>query len=648
MAPVIRPYIPSAALIRALTRPQTLRCPLARPLPAQFTRGKKSKAAKAREAEQARLATEARKQRHVQMTAEQAAAAAAAEEAIESKGKGKGKKKNKSDVVMTEEGLLAEFYKHLDKVSRGEDMEKYYKPQIVKDGEDPGVEFWEENDQGELIQRHLGTEAEQRRNNETAAMIKESWENPDYDDTELNRRLMDGLMRNPAFAHLAEDLKEIKSRMLTKEEQRKEEEEAEKEAVKEMEPFVEEMNASIRTAIHDSMTELINDPDVGDERKELQAVLDRLPHIQDYEDPEFQALMDRATEKVNNNPRLQAKIAAANENQSPEEVDEVREFEKELGLMKSEKDEHEDPEETEEISDKELNDMMLEMREVLNTIKLEGNLDGELEKILANTKGPDMTQPEDDEGVNFDADTDPEELAASILRLAERKFKAKQIEDAEEEHLPPALAAKVDKLMSDPRLLQKLSYIQKLIAQYEPTYDPNDLTQIEAELAPDPYELEDERTATLEQRMAAARSDPAHAAALGNLRVKLPPPYNISPTLKSFNQVIEFAYVGANDDVRRVLWRSYQRARTLPNFLQNLSDDAWDILYYSQAVTWTGNQNRTDHLKMLLSDLATVGRTGPPTHPSDLGQHQEAARLEAAQKQQRAEAERQELEHAEA
>ena len=141
MAPVIRPYIPSAALIRALTRPQTLRCPLARPLPAQFTRGKKSKAAKAREAEQARLATEARKQRHVQMTAEQAAAAAAAEEAIESKGKGKGKKKNKSDVVMTEEGLLAEFYKHLDKVSRGEDMEKYYKPQIVKDGEDVTSSF---------------------------------------------------------------------------------------------------------------------------------------------------------------------------------------------------------------------------------------------------------------------------------------------------------------------------------------------------------------------------------------------------------------------------------------------------------------------------------------------------------------------------
>jgi hypothetical protein len=99
----------------------------------------------------------------------------------------------------------------------------------------------------------------------------------------------------------------------------------------------------------------------------------------------------------------------------------------------------------------------------------------------------------------------------------------------------------------------------------------------------------------------------------------LPSPFNIAPALKSFNQALELSYVGANDDVRRILWRTYTRAKNLPTFLQSVGDEAWDLLYYSQAVTWRGNRNREQHLRILLEDLKRIGKDGPPTHPSQLG-----------------------------
>jgi hypothetical protein len=228
---------------------------------------------------------------------------------------------------------------------------------------------------------------------------------------------------------------------------------------------------------------------------------------------------------------------------------------------------------------------------------------------------------------DFEREMDPEELVEELKKLAQSK--APEAKDAEtEEDVPAELQAKVDKIMEDPKLMEKLVYIQQLIEQSDRA--KSDITTIAHEVAPDPYsELEDARTTTLKQRMQAARKDLAHVAAMEGLRVNLLSPFNISPALKSFNQAIELAYIGANDDIRRILWRSYQKARTLPTFLQNLSDDAWDILYYSQAVTWGSNQNRQDHLRMLLADLRSLGRDGPPTHPSSLvksgdGQHLEA------------------------
>ncbi|KAF3005964.1 hypothetical protein E8E13_010263 [Curvularia kusanoi] len=613
----LRPYVPSMALIRALSRPRPFRCALSRPLPAQFVRGKKSKAAQAREAEKARLAQKARRERYVAATAAQREADVAKQALQHDK-----TKSNKQQPLAPQQSQVdSDIERFLASMQDPAQVEKWDQPVIIKDGEKSPINRYEEDpDTGERRLVPLGNEAEQRWGHETRAMIKESYQNSDFDDAELNRRMMDLLIKDPAFASLAEDLKEIKEDFMSKEEQQR----LEAEAATEEQPAIDEMNEALRTTISESITELINDPDVGEEKADLQAVLDKLSTLEDFEDPEFQALMDTATEKVNHNPKLREKLSAINENETPEEKAEREEMEKFLEEMTTEEQEVENEEDDdEEISEKEINELMQEMRGMLKEISQGGGLDKDLEKMLS-AGGEDAEK---------DAASRAEDVA-ELKRLAERLGVSDPQPEEDQEALPPALAAQVDKLMADPRLMEKLSYIEKLIEDSTAKSDPNDLTQIDAELAPDPYEMDDARTATLEQRMASARADPEHSAALRLLRVKLQPPYNISPALKSFNQAIEFAYIGANDDVRRVLWRSYQKARVLPTFLQSLSDDAWDILYYSQAVTWTGNQNRTDHLKELLKDLAAVGRTGPPTHPSELGQHQEAARLEAAQREQ--------------
>lgn len=607
-----RQYIPSPALIRALARPQSLRCPLSHPLPTQFVRGKKSKAARARDAERAELAHKARKERHETVTAKQQQAEAE-KQSLEQKQKKPNNAPPQNQFERDIERLMADMQDPAQ-------ADKWDRPVIIKDGEKSPINLYDVDPvTGQKRLVPLGDEAQQRWGHETRAMMKASEENPDNDDKELNQRLMELLIRDPAFASLTEDLKEIKEAFVSKEEQQRHNEEA----AAEEESEIAEVNEAMKNTIKESIEELINDPDVGEEKADLQAVLDKLPTIEDFEDPEFQTLMDTATEKVNRNPKLHAKLVASSENESPEAKAEREEFEKYLEEMAAEEagEGKEDPDE--EMSEKEINDLMLEMRGMLKGISEGGGLDKDLETMLS----------ADSEGGELAEDDDGPARVEELKRLAERLGVVEPKAEEADEHLPPALAAQVDKLMADPRIMEKLEHIEKLIDEATPEKDPNDLTQIDAELAPDPYELEDARTATLEQRMASARADPEHSAALRRLRVKLQPPYNISPALKSFNQAIEFAYIGANDDVRRVLWRSYQKARTLPTFLQSLSDDAWDILYYSQAVTWAGNQNRTDHLKQMLQDLATVGRNGPPTHPSELGQHQEAARLEAAQRE---------------
>ncbi|KAF2624414.1 hypothetical protein BU25DRAFT_413649 [Macroventuria anomochaeta] len=624
MAPS-RAYIPSTALIRALGRPLPLRCPFARPLPAQFVRGKKSKAAKAREAEKAQLGQQARRERYAEKTAE------ARQADVEKEAEEQYQEETKKKKFAAAAGPIGNMITEMNDPKK---IDKFFEPpdnNVFEDGEDPGIDFYEEDlstGKRRKVDR-FGTVADRKRERETRLMIEESYNNPNYDDAELNKRLMDGLMSNPAFADLTEELKEIKESILTKDEERKIEEEAEKAA----QPAIDDLHATMRMAIHAAVTQLINDPDVGDAKPDLQAVLDKMPETEDVQSPEFQALLDAATEKVNNNQKLQEKLQAGSETETEQDRQQWANFEKDVDDLLAPE---EDPLDEKDMDHEEIHELMREMRDILRSLNVSGNLESELDKMLSEPMPNTTDEAEDENGVNFNEDTDPADLAAALTKLAAAKSETApepETPEDEEEHIPPELKAKVDKIMEDPRLMEKLVYIQKLIAEHAPKRDPNDLTQIDHELAPDPYEMEDSRTATLAQRMASARADPEHSAAMRRLRVRLQPPFNISPALKSFNQAIEFAYIGANDDVRRVLWRSYQRARILPTFLQNMNDDAWDILYYSQAVTWSGNQNRTDHLKMLLRDLAKVGKNGPPTHPSTLGQHAEAARLEAAQKE---------------
>ncbi|RMZ73906.1 2-oxoglutarate-dependent ethylene succinate-forming enzyme [Pyrenophora seminiperda CCB06] len=472
----------------------------------------------------------------------------------------------------------------------------------------PVINWYEQDlDKGtpqRLIER-IATPEDRKKDKEMYNMIEESQKNPDYDDAKLNRRLIDSLLTNPNFAELAGELRDLKEGIKSREElQAIEEQEAQ-----EAETASKEFNAGLRIATHEALQDLVNDPDIGDAKAGIQEVIDKMPEMEDIDSPEFQEILQKAMAKLDGNEAMRKKLAAIpNE---PAIDNEWEEYEKatEKAITDAEAPDHDlamvTPEDMQDV-DK----LLHQMRDVMKSLGADSDLEAELDAALK--EDPSGTQDQD--GI-FEREMDPEELAEELKKLAQSKS-SQPLEPEDENDIPADLQAKVDKIMEDPKLVEKLMYIQKLIS--ESKEQTGDFTTIAHETAPDPYQLEDGRTATLKERMAVALQDPEHSAALQRLRVHLPPPFNIAPALKSFNQAIEFAYIGANDDIRRILWRSYQKARTLPTFLQSVGDEAWDILYYSQAVTWGSNQNRQDHLRLLLADLKSLGRDGPPTHPSTL------------------------------
>ena len=571
MAPS-RAYVPSRALIRALSRPQPTTCALARPLPAHFVRGKRTRAPK-------------------------------------------GEKPQPNAAVEADPSLLDRLKGSRSIFDNDDKMDKAMRPlsdaELERD-DLPVINWYEQDlDKGtpqRLIER-IATPEDRKKDKEMYTMIEESHRNPDYDDAKLNRRLIDSLLSNPNFAELTEELRDIKQSIKSREElQTLEEEEA-----AEAEAGSKEFNAGLRMATHEALQELIDDPDIGDAKADLQEVIDKMPEMEDIDSPEFQEVLQKAMAKLEGNEAMQKKIAALEDGANDAELDEEWEqYQKNTDDAITEAETPDDdlavatPEDMQDV-DK----LLHQMRDVMKSLGGDSNLEAELDAALSE----DPTGIQDQEGV-FEREMDPEELAEELKKLAQSKASQPPQIEEEEEEVPAELQAKVDKIMEDPKLMEKLMYIQKLISENK--QQPADLTTVAHATAPDPYELEDSRTATLKERMAIARRDPEHSAALQRLRVHLPPPFNISPALKSFNQAIEFAYIGANDDIRRILWRSYQKARALPAFIQNLSDEAWDILYYSQAVTWGSNQNRQDHLRILLADLQSLGRDGPPTHPSSL------------------------------
>ncbi|KAH3904026.1 hypothetical protein HBI56_043020 [Parastagonospora nodorum] len=571
-------YIPSRALIRALSRPQPSRCPYARAVTTPFVRQKRTKAAKPE------------------------------------------KLPNPDKIPYISPEKAEEMMSEFRRIAEEEDDEK---PPTDEELESEGIPAisWYEQDLAKggprrLIKR-VATAEDRKKEKQMYMMMSEAEKNPDsiLESKELQRRLIDSLIENPNFADLAQELKEMKGGIRTKAEHEEEIVRLSKQEEQENEEMTTAMKSGLKAATQQMFQGLLNDPAAAAVKEEVQEVLDKLPEMEDIDNPEFQAIVQKAMAKLDDDPIYQKKVASMpNEDAEKlqKELDEIEREDEAINKLFG-KDEANSPLGNPD-SDADVNQLIYQMRDVLKSMGGDASVEAELDALLTEETTDEEPRP-------FDA----EELTGELIKLVSaQRPKSKGIEP--EDNVPADLQAKVDKIMEDPRLMEKLAYIQNLIEETERA--KSDITSIAHEVAPDPYELEDTRTATLKQRMQAARQDPEHIGALDRLRVTLPPPFNISPALKSFNQAIEFAYIGANDDIRRILWRSYQKARTLPTFLPNVSDEAWDILYYSQAVTWGSNQNRQDHLRTLLADLKKLGRDGPPTHPSTLVRSGDGEHLE--------------------
>ncbi|KAF2684865.1 hypothetical protein K458DRAFT_388561 [Lentithecium fluviatile CBS 122367] len=550
MAPS-RAYVPSRALLRALSRPLPPRCHLVRPFPTQFLRGKRDKTAP-------------------------------------------GLPKLEKKEGMPDLSQLKFVPTPYDE-SETEPL-----PDDQLDNPDlPTISWWEQDANGRehLISR-IATPEDRRKHNELSKMLHEDAENPDYDDALLNRRLLDDLMKYPSFADLTEELQELKQSIVSREEAKA----AEEETRKDQELQTKQLESSLKMATYESIQELVDDPELADTRDDLEDLLEQLPDAEDTPSPEFLATAKRLEAKLANNEAFQRKMTALRAEQGVEEMPPPIEL--------PEAEEHHDTldegdQDALPGSPEDMDKLLVQMKDLMASMGADKELQAELDEVI---KEDPFDEAEEEEDMDFD------KLSDELINMV--KAATPEPIDENGDVVDPELEAKVDKIMQDPKLLEKLMYIKKVIteAQLKSTH----ITDIAHETAPDPLTLEPERATSLGRRIELAKSDPEHRAALRRLRVDLLPPFNISPALKSFNQAIELAYMGANDDIRRILWRTYYKARTLPTFLQNLSDDAWDILYYSQAVTWAGNQNRQQHLKMLLKDLKSVGRDGPPTHPSTL------------------------------
>ena len=575
-----RVYIPSRSLLRALARPLPPRCPFARSLTSDFVRSKRTQAAKTAKSDNG-VAPRIRP-----LSAEQKKLVEQVQSRLDS-------------LKDAEEDNEEDLDEDLDLESNDFPIIKWFEQDLHK-GTPP-----------RLIQS-IETAEDRRKDREMGRMIKESWDNPNYDDTMLNRALVDSLLADPSFADLTQELQEIKEGIKSKKELEELEEQEKQEAEAESKQF----EANMRIAAHQALQDLIDDPDLGDSQEDLRKMQANLSETDDIESPEFQAALGKAMARLNNNEAFQRKMAAMEEEADPTFEKEWEAFEKnvEEAIDEDEPDDDELDLDTPEGMQN-VEKLMHEMRDILKSLDGEGGFQDELDAVL-NDKSETLQQD------NFEGGMDPEELVDELNKFATSEANSRL--EVDEEDVSAELQAKVDKIMEDPKLIEKLMYIRELI--FTQQQEERSIIAIAHETAQDPYSLESSRTTTLKERMQIARNNASHVAALERLRVTLLAPFNISPALKMFNQAIELAYIGANDDIRRILWRAYIKARTLPTFLQSVSDETWDIMYYSQAVKWEGNQNRTDHLQMLLADLKSLGRNGPPTHPSTLVK-QDSSRL---------------------
>ncbi|KAF2644327.1 hypothetical protein P280DRAFT_466970 [Massarina eburnea CBS 473.64] len=609
-----RAYIPPRALIHTLSGPLSPRCFLARPLPSHFLRGKHSKHPK-------------HPPKYPKHPTDKSPKPPQGLPSVRFEG----------DTIVTNIPGMPE----MRQTFTDEDFEKTLGPmseEAINDPRQPVINWYEQDlDQGTppRLRERIATPEDRRRHSELWSMMMEDMSNPDYDRAHLERRLCDDMMNDPNFSDLTEELKWIKSTIYTREEQKAMDERGDNDGEQKME-------AEMKMVAQDGLEALLNEPEMIDVQADVRELQDRMLTSDDYDSDEFLEAMENLEAKLSAKPGFMEKVAAMEEKERQEQLksgknpDELDRMTKDIELI-DRLSGAEDMEDVERLlSPKELqrmmsgdelasigtspdglNELLVKMNEVMKAMGGDKEIQDELEALINND--PIKDAPKGEPALIESEDDDPDNLfnygriSDEIVKYAKSK---EAIFTPVDENLAPELKAKVDKIMQDPDLLQKLEYIQKFVqqAKHKSTITVHD--------APDPETLPASETTDIQKQLAIARSTPEHIAALAALRVRLPSPFSISPALKSFNQAIELAYCGATDSVRRILWRSYMKVRTLPTFLANLSDDAWDLLYYSQAVTWSSNRNREDHIKVLLQDLRRVGKDGPPTHPSTLASNQ--------------------------
>ncbi len=567
-------FVPSRALLKALSRPLPPQCLSPRGCLVQLARGKRTRAAPA---------SRSKVQRR-------------------SEGSPWSKEQTK---------LFEEMKKRMASAMWAQDITRPMTEEEIQSDDLPVINWYEQDlDKGtpRRLVKTIATPEDRRREQELGLMIEESFKNPDYDDTELNRRLLDDLIADPDYADLKDSLIELKEDLLPEDEMNA--------LVADTEKQLNEGAEEYRNVVHQALQNLIEDPNLVEARDELLDAQAKLPGHENFDEPEFQAALEKAMALLKDNEAFQKKMAALGEDPANIEYEqEMAEIEKGLNevIAASEEDVEEDmnfdldPEESE--GSEATIQLLVQLRKVLKSLGDESSIIAEIDEVL-------HEDPEAVEGFDFDDETDPSELVEELKKLAEARpgKKVTNFGAFDGIDIPDGLRAKIDDVVADPDFLNKLVDVQKFISDQQAA----NITLIPHETAPDPNDLEDFRTTTVEEQILVALHSPKHIAAIRRLHVRLGSPYNKLPALQTFNQAIELAYVGANDNIRRALWRAYQKARTIPTFLDNISDEAWDILYYSQAVKWPSNQNRDNHLKAILADLKSLGRDGPPTHPSSL------------------------------
>lgn len=553
-----RVYIPSNSVLSVLRRPRPLPCPLVRRLPTQCRRGKRSKA----------IPEAPPKEVNVRKLAK---------------------------AMGVKDMPIGEHIKASGRIS---------------------LSFWEQDldcQTPERLVQTIATPEDVDREKKMLKMLEDDRQNrtnPEYDDTDLKRALLDNMMRDPSFSDLRDGLEAMKKGLLSQEEKAKVEADMEKNPPPELTEWI----AAFNMSNHEAIQELIDDEELAQARPELIELRRLLPDLQDISAPskEWEIAQERLVAKLEQIPAWQRRVVAAEEERKSGHVDEDIIDKGFLNQLEGN--------DTNNLGDggEDMDALLRQMQEVLRGMGGDTNLEGDIQKLLDEDPVYDVDEHEGERDIDF------KDLAEQIAQLKnedqlDQSTTKTDERDADGEKVDPKLEAIVDKIMEDPNLLKKLAMIKEAIDTRK-----SDIALRAQPSAPDPVTLDSAELITYRERLKIADNEPQHIAALRRLRINLIPPFNVSPAVKTLNEALRLAYLGASDDVRRILWRAYSKARTVPTLLQNVPDDAWDMLWYSQAVTWSSNQNRSNHLRILLQDLESVGKDGPPTHPDTIATEQQA------------------------